>query len=291
MTAVSLSIETRLFLILGVVIGALCLGTGMEYSLQITLLALMIGLFGLPHGALDGLVTRQAGLWKNLTGLIAFHFVYLALVGLAIASWMLVPVASLLVFLIISGWHFGSDWRDSLTREQRLAAGLTIVCLPSVLHTEAVAEIYEILSGPRADSIALIQSKIGIMLLLVLIAVSFQKARRAPSTAIELIAIVILGLLLEPLYFFVVYFCGLHSPRHLLETWRVCAKLGRRTTAFWMLFNAGIALLAGISAYLMLRDNGMDAPLLTRIVFIGVAALTVPHMLLIELVNSKTTRD
>jgi Brp/Blh family beta-carotene 15,15'-monooxygenase len=84
---------------------------------------------------------------------------------------------------------------------------------------------------------------------------------------------------LPPLLFFVLYFCGLHSPRHLIQAARgVSPRLALATGALF----TGRAIGAGSLAWLATPGPGIEAKLL-RVTFVGLAALTVPHMLLIEL--------
>jgi Brp/Blh family beta-carotene 15,15'-monooxygenase len=113
--------------------------------------------------------------------------------------------------------------------------------------------------------------------------------RQRKSDALELLSIAVGALLLEPLVFFTCYFALLHSPRHLLET-----AQGLGMTSLKRIYLAtrpvvlATLLLAGF-AYSLLPHIGMDARIL-RIVFIGLAALTVPHMLLEAAVEAEMKR-
>ena len=96
---------------------------------------------------------------------------------------------------------------------------------------------------------------------------------------IELAGIVAGAAFLEPLLFFTCYFSLLHSPRHLLETAekleiKSLRKLCMRTAPIVL---ATIALCG--SVYLLLPIAFWDDRVLT-IVFVGLASLTLPHMLL-----------
>jgi Brp/Blh family beta-carotene 15,15'-monooxygenase len=103
--------------------------------------------------------------------------------------------------------------------------------------------------------------------------------RQRSSDTLELLSIVGGGLLLHPLVFFTCYFALLHSPRHLLETAQGLGMTGlKRIYLATLPVLLATLLLAGL-AYWLLPPIGMAARVL-RIVFIGLAALTVPHMLL-----------
>lgn len=93
-----------------------------------------------------------------------------------------------------------------------------------------------------------------------------------------LLLVLVLGAwLLHPLAYFIAYWCFLHSPRHLevasrdlgLESWGEKLRAVAPTTlATYALAIAAIPFLIGLPA---------DAVLL-RVIFVGLAALTVPHM-------------
>jgi Brp/Blh family beta-carotene 15,15'-monooxygenase len=113
--------------------------------------------------------------------------------------------------------------------------------------------------------------------------------RQRWSDALELLSIASGALLLQPLVFFSCYFALLHSPRHLLDT-----AQGLGMTSLKRIYLATLPvllatlLLAGL-AYWLLPHIGMAARVV-RIVFIGLAALTVPHMLLDVIAEAERKR-
>ncbi|MFW5654207.1 MAG: Brp/Blh family beta-carotene 15,15'-dioxygenase, partial [Roseicyclus sp.] len=84
------------------------------------------------------------------------------------------------------------------------------------------------------------------------------------------------------LAYFFVFFCGLHSVRHMQEVARVLGLDWRESLrrVLWPTL-ATLALLAAAGLLLVRRDVSLDASLM-QVVFIGFAALTVPHMLLVD---------
>jgi Brp/Blh family beta-carotene 15,15'-monooxygenase len=113
--------------------------------------------------------------------------------------------------------------------------------------------------------------------------------RQSKTDAMELLTITTGALLLQPLVFFTSYFALLHSPRHLLETAEALGinSLKRICRATLPIVLATLVL--AVFAYFLLPRIRLDARLL-RIVFIGLAALTVPHMLLDMLANAAKHR-
>ncbi|TVR41045.1 MAG: hypothetical protein EA394_06785 [Bacteroidia bacterium] len=72
--------------------------------------ALFVILVGIPHGALDHLVEERSllGQQKDFS-MIRFLVRYIAIILAYAILWFITPVLSLLVFLLISAWHFGES--------------------------------------------------------------------------------------------------------------------------------------------------------------------------------------
>eukprot|EP00960_Hanusia_phi_P048908 759246-Hanusia_phi.AAC.1 len=74
----------------------------------LAILVISLSFLGVPHGATDHLVGDK--IFKHSfpnTWLCVFVVVYLAMMGMVIASWFLAPVASLAAFLFLSVIHWG----------------------------------------------------------------------------------------------------------------------------------------------------------------------------------------
>lgn len=102
------------------------------------------------------------------------------------------------------------------------------------------------------------------------------------ASYLGLAAIWVGAAMLPPLLYFVAYFCLLHSLRHLTTT---LALLPDRTRALAGAARIMAASLLGAGAALALAIGGAGADAgnaILGVVFIGLAALTVPHMLLVD---------
>ena len=146
-----------------------------------------------------------------------------------------------------------------------------------------MADLYVTLAGDGARAVAAAQAALGPVLLVGLAVAAVIAARRAPHEAFELLGAAALALLAPPLMFFIVYFCALHSARHLREGFREEHGHGRRLTLL-VVAAYTLAPLALAAAFLVgtAGTAALDEQLL-RVVFIGLAALTVPHMALVTL--------
>lgn len=117
-----------------------------------------------------------------------------------------------------------------------------------------------------------------------LIVCSGIEARRSWQTGLELLAVGALTTLAPPLIGFAVFFCGMHSARHILRT----IAYGRPMEPWMVLVSGlipmGIVLAGSVLGWEFLGNTSFDARLV-QLVFVGLAALTVPHMALIERVR------
>ena len=250
-------------------------------------LAIAVVLTGLPHGALDPFVAWRAGLWRTRLGFVAFHLGYMGTALAVMGLWQLAPGASLGGFLAISAWHFGGDWQPELGAWMRPLSGLALLSLPAVAAPAEVSAIFALLSGDQGRVLAGWLSELAPWLAVITAGLALRVLPRSPATAIELVVAGALALLLPPLVFFLVYFCALPSPRDLRLAARAADSRQRRRMAVVALVYTALTVVAGAVAWYWLAGdaasaNAPDAQLL-KILFIGLAALTWPHMALIFL--------
>lgn len=265
------------------------LGVGVDPRLEMGLLLLGVVVLGLPHGALDTVVARQAFGYRQWYSQTGFSLVYL-LVAVAYALlWWWLPLLTLTSFLMLSAWHFGSDWENKAGWWAQLAYGLAVVCLPVVLQRPQVEAVFAALGVPDAGVLLPAMQVIGPVAGAVAILRAIGGGRAWRQDLAEIVTIVGSALVLPPLLYFVTYFCFLHSPRHLLAVARETGISG------WspLLRAAGPAVAVsaggGLLAWWLLPRASEQAGLLV-VVFVGLAALTLPHMALAWLTQRERAR-
>ena len=110
-------------------------------------------------------------------------------------------------------------------------------------------------------------------------------------TLLNLALLTALAYLLPPLVSFAIYFCLWHSRRHMQQTWRAIAPEQRRRSAIETLVYSLLAFVAAGAIFFVLQsDSGSLSsvtPTLLQLTFIGLAVLTVPHMLLVDFINGQ----
>ncbi len=252
-------------------------------TLQIGLMATLVILFGLPHGALDVELATKMNLVFSTKTAILFLTVYLFLAMVGIALWLALPVVGLSIFLLISAFHFSDDWSGILPRWLCLIIGSIIICMPVVLHADTVKEIFKWLF------VSEVQSKIIVNILYycgligsVLFVVGLFIYRNVSYVLIlEMAVLWAVATLLPPLLFFIVYFCFLHSLRHIID----CSQKLEYSPQQCYLRSLPIlvmTLVIALSGYYLFNTGKADQDIL-RWVFIGLFALTIPHICLITL--------
>ena len=256
---------------------------------------------GVPHGALDYILISNMGNRIAYATLITV-FLYSIITFLAIIFWFLYPTPALFLFLAASTIHFGIanslgiDLGATRSKLVMLAStiaqgGLITIYLPFG-HWETVSGFFSVL-GSDSDFIWLcLQAgfyawivSVGILL------VYLYSIRNLKGLFCSLIAGSIV-FTFPPLFSFALYFCCLHSFIHYRRV--MISQLGNSvfppmsfiflTVLAWSLMII-VGFGAGYNDFYKLADEIHSA--LVRGVFISLFALTVPHMVIVDLIIPK----
>jgi Brp/Blh family beta-carotene 15,15'-monooxygenase len=248
---------------------------------QVLMLAPLVAVLGLPHGALDLPIAEALWPLESWARLGMFATLYLGLAGTIVAVWLLLPGFALLTFLAYSMLHFSDDWDQDLPA-LRWSGGLATVGAPALVHHAQVEAIFAMLAqggAALAADAAALAGAVGLGMLAVSVLIS-PRARGA--AALEQSVLWATATALPPLMYFAVYFCALHSVRHFTATMRAVPN-GPRALGVALVLSLIVTLVA-----LLATRQGMPATLAEtteqsiRVIFIGLAALTVPHMILVD---------
>ena len=259
------------------------------YSL-IALICVII--IGVPHGGLDAAIARQKGWPQSSTHYFVFHLSYLALSILIMYLWYLYPLVSLIIFLLLSGMHFGLS---DLIVEKKINistilshSGLVPIVIP-YLNQNDVLEIFTILAGEY--SAALVLECIQYLILPWLICFVFysyyivtNKEKVRPF--INLLILIVVSILCPPLVSFSIYFCVFHSPGHMMNILNNLDNSDRKRAVIEAVIYSAITFIIMIIGVALLVDNYHISESIIIIVFIGLAALTFPHMILVDYVTT-----
>jgi Brp/Blh family beta-carotene 15,15'-monooxygenase len=299
--AVVLFTRVRLFSTISVILAIAAslffsdlLGEGsMGWQVVIAVIALAIGI---PHGALDHLVTLPKSEPKKMALFIA---VYVAVAIVAVIGILNFNIVGFIVVLFMSAIHFGigdaafineidkrSEGTKKLSRWFYIpAAGFTPVFIPLVnsASTEALASVNPSLINWHQGLDSQILFTITVFAILAIGVMVFDKRYRE---ALDLIVLLLLAHLAPPLIAFAVYFGCWHAMRH---TARLTLSLPRcvENIAQGMLRKAfSNAVIPGLPALIgtfvvagLLAISGRDfTDEFFWMALVVVWALTVPHM-------------
>ena len=245
-------------------------------------------LIGLPHGAFDGAIANHLGAGRSFAAAAKFIASYCAAAGLVIAIWIAFPSVTLALFLIISMIHFGRGDASAKSgpvfmTQVLLHGGLPIFGI-IYFQQSSVIPLFDALTNGASD-LAILISKIMVPVLGLMAGLYGLMAFRDASLRARFAEFILLAMafaILPPLISFALYFCIIHTGRHMRRIWHVLAStpsprgLYRQAAGFTL-----ASWLVGGAAFLWLETGDLDAALL-QVVFIGLAALTVPHMILVD---------
>ena len=268
---------------------------------RIAILAALVAVLGLPHGAVDhlqgrALLARPYGArWFAV-----FAGGYTLAAAAVIGAWIAWPTGLLIGFLLLAVAHFGGEDTAAsrltprhesfpTTLIEPTLRGAMPVVLPITFHPATTASHFAALlptipTATVADVLKALAPAGWVVLAALAALAAAALGQRKVDLAAELAALVAVFAVLPPLMAFAVYFCVWHAPRHSLA---VIASHGPAELGAGIAWFARSALpltlvtiaIAGI-AWFALRDTTSSAAATLQIVFIGLAALTVPHVAL-----------
>jgi Brp/Blh family beta-carotene 15,15'-monooxygenase len=257
---------------------------------------------GIPHGALDYPLAKKCLLDRfGPNWSIVFVMFYLVSMTLVIITWWIFPILSFGFFLVLTWYHFGTGDRMGAIDGSRIfkfaegfSRGGLVIVFSAYFSTQEVQKLFSFLV-PEQGAITLIHLLTALLplvasaLILSLVSSIFNYIRFRSSVdlfrAFELIMMACLFVYLPALLAFTIYFNFLHSVRHMLRVASNAYPAVKSEGRFGKIFRTMMVTIAtlamGSMVYLILGGINFNMPLLTRIVFIGIASMTYPHVLVI----------
>ena len=262
------------------------LGLRLPPSAEVVAMACAVLFLGVPHGALDVLHARDSVPLLRGRHWAVFLALYVATALAVVFAWLVAPSVCLVGLLVVSGLHFSGDLGRGSPLVLRAVHGAAPVCLPALLHAAELEVLFSALAPVEtARWLTGALELLSLPLLLVSGVATVVCARRHRDAVLEVAATAVVCSVASPLLGFSVYFCLLHSWRHVDRTRRIYQPSSTLLAWSAMLPTAATAVAAAV-AWGVVEWSSME-PRLLQIVFIGLAALTAPHMLLIEKVRRR----
>ena len=254
-------------------------------SLTTALLAILIFVLGLPHGALDVVFAKQLYRLVSRRQWAVFCLAYVALAAVVVGFWWVFPSAFLTAFLLISAFHFSGDLEDGTSSVLRFWYAPSMLIFPAWFHEAEVARLFgDLVAGDFPAQLAgilrgmVLPWCVGLGITLVL------QWRASWVTSLEVVSVGLLALVAPPLLGFTVFFCLMHSARHALRTRAYAAGMEWADLLKKAIAPMVACALAGVALWPVLAGLTFETAVV-RVLFVALAALTVPHMVLLERVR------
>jgi len=244
----------------------------------------LILLAGIPHGAADILIARRM-IRSNYLWLSLFSISYLFIAAFIVVIWFLVPLSSLIMFLIISISHFGlMDTKKTKTLPFRylrvIIYGSTPIIIPATFHTIDVNNLFALLIFEEHTVLATFIANLFPIWFLSCVIFFVTGGKSLKYQFLEILLLAVILAYLPPLWGFAVYFCVVHSSRHIQQLLNSLGSLNYNDYLF-LTVTVLMSILTIIIGAFHFSNQTFDVGII-KATFISLAALTVPHMLLID---------
>jgi Brp/Blh family beta-carotene 15,15'-monooxygenase len=271
----------------------------LSITAQLVFCGSLLLVVGIPHGALDHLIEQERSSQQakpfSLARFLAKYIVMIVLYGLA---WLFFPVLSLLVFLLISAWHFGEtdlehvpdDIYWSLTR--LIAGGFVLGFILLAHATEVTPILARIVQDDQqtmtlwaeavSSSGALLRGWATLSIILTILSLGHRSTLINSWRLVRLATVLLLTYSLPLLPAFMLYFGGWHSLSSFGLIQSYLQRSANPAQSVWKLWRQSIPftalafgfLLAGAGIWTSYMPHFDPLPYL----FILLSTITLPHI-------------
>ena len=264
---------------------------------QIIVGFILILTFGILHGANDLLLIKKIDINKEQISFQKTLLYYIIVVGLGSLLFWIIPWFALLLFIIVSGYHFGEQqWenleKSSLFKVFEFTYGLLILMLLFIFHIEEVQEVIQnITSVLVPESYFIVGLAINIVALVALgIYYSTKLIEFKNRVLLETFYLIVFAVVFRVsslIWGFAIYFIIWHSIPSIINqviylngefNWKNFGLYIKTAFAYWLISLIGIAIL-----YLLFKD----VKIFNALFFSFLAAITFPHVLVIYILFKK----
>ncbi len=265
----------------------------------------LILIIGISHGSLDNLKGRKLFQIFGINNFFIFYLSYILISLIVIFLWLIAPSISLVIFLIVASHHFGKEDTHFLIIENSylnqllfFLKGSLIVFAPMYFNFDETISIfklllidnesfYEFLNIVETNKILLYCIILSTLASIILFVKNFELKRF--TIFLDYFSILIINYYFSPLVAFTIYFCFLHSVRHSISLMTELDK-NNLTNGLKIFTKKALpltiltAIFCFLGLYLLNNTYNFDSSIL-KIIFIGLASLTFPHILLEYLIE------
>ena len=265
-------------------------------SLLIISLLLILSI-GISHGSLDHIKGRKLLKILGYKSSAIFYFGYIFIGLITILIWILFPKFLLFLFLIVAAFHFGKEDSEFINKNKNFELiyffkGSLIIVSPLLFHKNETLSIFKSLNFDISTNVLINNEILYLFIFLSFISniiLSLSKSFDAKSLLLmDFLSILILNYFLNPVLAFTFYFCFLHSIRHsisLINEINTNLKKGLPIFIKKALPLTIITIFGYFFALYILNNYNELNDSIYKVIFIGLASLTFPHILLEYLIE------
>tara|TARA_Y100000591_G_scaffold192566_1_gene166557 strand:+ start:1339 stop:2244 length:906 start_codon:yes stop_codon:yes gene_type:complete len=265
----------------------------------------LILLIGISHGALDNIKGKKLFRLFKIKPMYLFYISYLIISILIIISWLIFPNLTLLLFLMVAAYHFGKEdtvfsFKGSFLMAEILFffKGSSVIIAPLLFQRKKTYEIFETLNFKLFESSFFNDQTLIIFLILSFFSSMYLSNKRnidfKSIVLMDYLSLILLNIFLTPLLAFTLYFCFLHSIRHSISLIFELDKSFSKGMKKFVVKAMPLTLITGIIflfAIYFLNNFYMLDEAIYKVIFIGLASLTFPHILLEYLLEKNEKRS
>ncbi len=264
----------------------------------------LILILGISHGALDNIKGKKLFKIFGFKSSIYFYLVYILISVLIVACWLVFPNSVLFIFLVVASYHFGKeDTVFSFKRKFLISEflfflkGSTVILMPLLLKRDETLEIFKILNF-NVFEFSIFTDQFLMMILFLSFISSLYISQKKNSNVIgimimDFFSLFILNFFLTPVLAFTLYFCFLHSIRHSIKLIFELDKSFKSGIRKFIGRAIPLTLVTGLMfllAIFFLNNFYKLDEAIYKVIFIGLASLTFPHILLEYLLEKNEKR-
>ena len=260
-------------------------------SLLIVSLFLILTI-GISHGSLDHIKGKKLIKVLGFKSSSIFYFGYIFVGLTTIFIWILFPKFLLLLFLIIAAFHFGKEDSEFINKNKNFELiyflkGSLIIVAPLLFHKSETLSIFKSLNFDITSSALISNEILYLFIFLSLISniiLSLNKSFESKSLLLmDFLSILILNYFLNPIIAFTIYFCFLHSIRHSISLIKKINKNIKKGFPRFLKKALPLTIFTifgyFFAIYFLNNYNEFNESVY-KAIFIGLASLTFPHILL-----------
>ena len=265
-------------------------------SLLIVSLLLILSI-GISHGSLDHVKGKKLLKILGIKSSAVFYLGYIFVGLITIFIWLLFPKFLLFLFLIVAAFHFGKEDSEFINKNKNFEIfyflkGSLVIVSPLLFHKNETLSIFKSLNFDISENILINNEILYFFIFISFISNIFLSLNKSFDTKslllMDFLSILILNYFLNPILAFTIYFCFLHSIRHsisLIQEININLKKGLPIFIKKALPLTIITIFGYLIALSFLNNFNDLSESIYKVIFIGLASLTFPHILLEYLIE------